>query len=71
MLCHMIFDVKMDFMCKVQLVASGHVTNPSTNLTYSIIVSCDSAHIAFLIAALNNLDVLAAEIGNAYLNADT
>jgi len=69
-LCHMIFGVKMDFMCKARLVAGGHVTNPSTYLTYSNVVSYDSICIAFLIAALNYLDILAVDIGNAYLNAD-
>ena len=33
-------------------------------------VSRDSDRIAFMFAALNDLDVLAADVGNAYLNAD-
>ena len=33
-------------------------------------VSCESVRIAFAVAALNKLDVLVADIGNAYLNAD-
>ena len=32
-------------------------------------VSCDSVHITFLVATLNDLDVMSADIGNAYLNA--
>jgi len=38
-------------------------------VTYSSVVSRDSVRIAFLMAALNGLDVKAADIGNAYLNA--
>ena len=49
----------------------SHITDPPTNLTYSSIVSRDSLHIAFLIAALNDLNILATDIGNEYLNADT
>jgi len=37
--------------------------------TYSGVVSQDSVRIAFLIAALNNLDVQACDVTNAYLNA--
>ena len=69
--CHMVFDVKMDFTRKARLVAGGHVTDPPSTLTYSSVVSRDSVRIAFLIAALNGLDVCAADVGNAYLNAPT
>ena len=37
-------------------------------MTYSTVVSRDSVHMAFLIAALNDLEILACDIGNAYLN---
>ena len=37
--------------------------------TYASVVSRDSVRIGFLIAALNDLDILAGDIGNAYLNA--
>ena len=67
--CHMIFDIKFDFTRKARFVAGGHLTRPPTSLTYSSVVSRDSVRIAFLLAALNDLDVLAADIGNAYLNA--
>ena len=68
---HLIFDVKMDFTRKVRLVAGGHVTDPPTSITYSSVVSRESVRIAFLVAALNDLEVLSADIGNAYLNAPT
>jgi hypothetical protein len=38
---------------------------------YSSVVSRDSVHLAFLIAALNDLEILSADIQNAYLNAPT
>jgi hypothetical protein len=68
--CHIIFDVKMDFTQKARFVAGGHKTDPPTSLTYSSVVSRDSVRIAFLLAALNGLDILAADIGNAYINVD-
>jgi len=45
------------------------MTNPPSSITYSTVVSRDSVHIAFLLAALNNVDILATDIHNAYLNA--
>jgi hypothetical protein len=45
------------------------MTNPPPDITYSSIVSLDSVWITFLIAALNEVDILAIYIGNAYLNA--
>jgi hypothetical protein len=69
--CHMVFDVKMDITRKARLVAGGHMTDPPSTLTYSSVVSRDSVRIGFLLAALNNLDLLVADVGNAYLNAPT
>jgi hypothetical protein len=65
----MIFDVKMDFTRKAHYVAGGHVTDPPASLTYSSVVSRDSVRIAFLLAALNGVNLLATDIGNAYWNA--
>lgn len=67
--CHIIFDVKMDFTRKARFVAGGHKTEPPQSITYASVVSRDSVRIAFLIAALNDLDILAADIQGAYLNA--
>lgn len=67
----MIFDVKMDFTCKARFVARGHMTNPPTSLTYSSVISRESVRISFLLAALNDIDILVADVGNAYLNAPT
>jgi hypothetical protein len=70
--CHMIFDVKMgeNFRRKARFVADGHKTQTPAAMTYSSVVSRDSVRIALTIAALNDLDVLACDIQNAYLAAD-
>ena len=69
--CHMIFDVKLgeNYRRKARLVAGGHKTEAPASITYSSVVSRDSVRIALLIAALNELDVLACDIQNAYLTA--
>jgi hypothetical protein len=68
----MIFDVKLDFTCKTRLVAGGHVTDPPAPIiTYASVVSRELVRIALLIAALNSLEVMGADIGNAYLTAPT
>lgn len=66
--CHMIFDVKMDSTRKARFVAGEHMTNPPWSITYSSVVSCNSLCIAFLLVALNEVDILATDIGDTYLN---
>ena len=70
--CHFIFDIKMgeNFRRKARLVANGNTTEPPAALTYSSVVSRDSVRIALLVAALNELQLLACDIQNAYLTAD-
>ena len=66
----MIFNVKMSGLIqKARLVAGGHMTDTPSSITYSSMVSHDSVRVAFLVATLNDLDVMSADIGNAYLNA--
>ena len=68
--CHLIFDVKMDLTRKARLVAGGHLNKEvPKHITYSSVVSRESVRICFTLAALNGLDVLSGDIGNAYLNA--
>lgn len=67
--CHIIFDVKMDLTRKARFVAGGHLTEPPASITYLSVVSRNSVRLAFLIAALNDLDIVACNVGNAYLNA--
>jgi Reverse transcriptase (RNA-dependent DNA polymerase) len=67
--CHIVFDIKMDFTRKARFVAGGHTTEAPSSLTYSSVVSRDSVRIAFLVAALNDLDIMSCDLENAYLNA--
>ena len=69
--CHLIFDIKMDLTRKARFVAGGHMTDPPTTMTYASVVSRESVRLAFLLASLNELDILTGDIGNAYLNAPT
>ena len=67
--CHLIFYVKMGLTRKARYVAGGHIANPPSYMTYVSVVSRDSVRLAFLIAALIFLDILAGYIQNTYLNA--
>jgi hypothetical protein len=68
----MIFDVKSDTLArKARFVAGGHRTDPPKESTYSSVVSRDSVRLFFLLAALNDVDVLACDVQNAYINAET
>ena len=70
MKCHMIFDVKMeDFRRKARLVAGGHMTKAPATLTYASVVSRETVRIALLMAALNDVDIWAADVLNAYITA--
>ena len=68
--CHMIFDIKMeDFRRKARLVAGGHMTNVPATFTYASVVTRETVRIALMLAALNSLEVMAADIMNAYITA--
>jgi hypothetical protein len=60
----------MDFTRKARYVAGGNTTETPTEMTYSSVVSRESVRIAFLIAALNDLQITTADVTNAYINAD-
>jgi len=70
--CHMVFDIKMDgkFTRKARFVANGNQTvGVEPSMTYASVVTRESVRIAFLYAALNDLDILGCDVSNAYLNA--
>jgi hypothetical protein len=69
--CHMIFDVKITLHRKARLVAGGHETPVAPESCFASVVSRESVRIAFLTAALNDLEVLSADIQNAYTNSPT
>jgi hypothetical protein len=66
---HLVWDVKMDFTRKARWVLDGHKTPDPIGSTYAGVVSRESVRIAFTYAALNGLEVCAADIRNAYLQA--
>ena len=66
---HLVWDVKMDFTRKARWVLDGHKTADPVISTYAGVVSRESVRIAFTYAALNKIDVCAADIRNAYLQA--
>ena len=66
---HTIFDVKMDFTRKARWVKDGHRTPDSKTSSYAGVVSRESIRIALTYAALHHIDVMAADIRNAYLQA--
>ena len=68
----MIFDINMGgrFTPKARYLAGGHTTDPPSSIIYYIVVSIDSIRIAFTLAALNDVEIRAADIGNACLNAN-
>ena len=67
---HMVFDVKITLQRKARLVADGNkVPEVAKEHTYLLVPSRESVQIFFLIAALNDLDVLSADVQNAYLTA--
>ncbi len=70
MKCHMIFDIRMEDFChKVRLVARGHMTRAPATLTYASILLQETMWIALLMAVLNNVDIWAADVLNAYITA--
>ena len=68
--CHLLYDVKMeDFRSKARLVAGEHMTETPKCMTYSSVVGREPVRIALTIAALNDLQVKAGDVMNAYVTA--
>ena len=59
----------MDFTRKARHIANGAKTQDISSSTYAGVVSKDTVRIAFMYAALHGLDLFAADIKNAYLQA--
>lgn len=68
---HLVFDVKHDGRHKVRVVADGHLTDIPVDSVYSGVVSLRGLRIMLFLAELNDLEVWATDIGNAYLEAKT
>jgi hypothetical protein len=59
---HCVFDVKFDGRRKCRLVAGGNMTSPSKESVFSGVVDISSVRLGFLLAALNDLQICAADI---------
>ena len=66
---HLIYDVNMDFTLRSRWVKDGHQTPKPKTSCYTGVVSHESIRIALAYAALHKIDVKAADIQNAYLQA--
>ena len=71
--CHIVFDIKFgDLRRKARLVCGATDVDPPSHVcTYASVVSRDSVRIAFMLAALNGMDLMGADCANAYLNAES
>jgi hypothetical protein len=69
---HVIFDCKFDFCQKAHLVAGGNFTEaPSPEDLYSGVVGMETIRYCMQVAAMNNLQVCPAHVGNAFLYGKT
>ena len=68
--CHIIFDVKMEYLRqKDRLVAGGHMMESPVTISYVSVVSRETVRIAMTLAALNDLPVKVADTQNAYITS--
>ena len=68
---HMVFDVKFDLRRKARLVEGGNFQEGPKDESYSGVISLTVIRILFLLATINNLQLWAADVGNAFLNGIT
>ena len=68
---HFVFAVKHDGRHKARLVAGGHLTDTPVDSVYSSVVSLRGIRILTFLAELNDMEVWATDVGNAYLESYT
>ena len=59
-----------NFRRKARFVDDGHLVETPASITYSIVVSRYPVRILLLSAAFNDLDVMGADVQNAFLSVD-
>ena len=69
--CHMVYAVKHDGRHKARLVAGGHLTPIPLDSVYSGVVSLRGLRLVVFLAELNGLQLWNADVGSAYLEAET
>ena len=69
---HLIFNVKLSdkFRIKARFVADGHLVDTPASIMYSTVVSINTVGILLLAAALNDLNVMGADLQNTLLSAE-
>ena len=67
----LVFDVKHDGRHKARFVAGGHLTQVPLDAIYSGVVSLRSLRTVVFLSELNDLTLWGADVGNAYLEAET
>ena len=65
----MVFDIKLDLTRKCRLCCRGDLLDSPKSETFASVVSRDSVRLFFLLAALNDMDVLSCDIQNAFTTA--
>ena len=68
---HLVVDMKYDGRKRARLVGGGHLTQETNDTPYSGIASLKYIKAIIFIAQLNNLEICAADVGSAYLEAYT
>ena len=68
---HFVFAVKHDGRHKARLVADGHLTEVPLDSVYSGVVSLRSLRIVIFLGELNRVQIVSADVSNAYLEAET
>jgi hypothetical protein len=66
---HLIIDVEVDLHQKAWLIAGSHLTEDPQDATYSGIVSLNNVRITMSVAELHGLNIIAADVCNAWLEA--
>jgi len=66
-----VFAVKFDGRRRARCVAGGHVTPNLTDDLYASVVNLETVRIAFLEAEVFDLDIIAADVSSAYIQAFT
>ena len=67
--CYLIFYVKIEFSRKYRIGSNREMTEAPLILTYSSVVYRYSVCLALLVSGINDLYIMACDIGNAYVNA--
>ena len=68
---YLIWNVEIDGTRRARWVLDGHMTQDSEHSTYAGVVSREIVRIALTYTTLNDIDVNAADIRNAYIQAPT